>query len=71
MLGVWICISSQYGCHVMFGEGKKRAYTLFQNKQLIRACGVGDVIAVMDLIEDGVDVDCVSQDDNRVRQKYH
>jgi serine/threonine-protein phosphatase 6 regulatory ankyrin repeat subunit B len=33
-----------------------------KNKQLISACGVGDVDTVTKLINEGVDVDCVSQD---------
>ena len=41
-------------------------HTFFQNKQLICACGVGDVDAVVKLINDGADVDCVSQDENGV-----
>jgi ankyrin repeat protein len=37
-----------------------------KNKRLIHACGVGDVDAVAKLINDGADVDCVSQDENKV-----
>ena len=41
-------------------------HIFFQNKQLIRACGVGDVDTVTKLINDGVDVDCVSEDDRGI-----
>ena len=34
--------------------------------QLIHACGVGDVGAVTDLINDGADVNCVGQDEDWV-----
>ena len=37
-------------------------HIFFQNKQLISACGVGDMDTVTKLINEGVDVDCVSQD---------
>ena len=39
---------------------------IFQNMQLIHECGLGDVEAVTDLISDGADVNCVSQDEHWV-----